>query len=144
MSKILSVPKSNLIEHVAGQLAATWYEIGRGQGMKSKWPTARLYARNNIEKFIPKAIEHLLEILNNPTFPDLAKQEIFEALMERHNDPTLQTGKELPNIDVTKLIAKVESSKGSEVTPKNLQVIKLIEDAIKKAKPDYNPYLKAN
>lgn len=139
MSQILSAPKSNLIEHVAGQLAATWYEIGRGQGMKSKWPTARLYAKNNIEKFIPKAIEHLIEILNNPTFPDLAKQEIYEALMERHNDPTLKRDGELPDIDMKKLMAVIEKNKGNNATQANLSLAQKIDNAVKN-----NPFKKNN
>ena len=85
--KLLFKPKHNLIEKVAGQLAATWYEIGRGQGMTSKYKNARLYARANIEKFIPKALEHLIDMLGNPSTPEIMKKEIYDAIMERKNDP---------------------------------------------------------
>lgn len=139
MSLIISAPKSNLIEHVAGQLAATWYEIGRSQGMTSKWKTPRAYARANIEKFLPKAIEHLIDILGNPSFPDLAKQEILEALLERHNDPTLKTGNELPNIDMKKLMAVIESNKGGPSTQANLSLAQKINNAVK-----HNPFKKVN
>lgn len=138
MSKIF-VPHSHLIEHVAGALAATWYEIGRSQGMKSKYKTPRAYARANIEKFLPKAIEHLLDILANPTFPDLAKQEIFEALMERHNDPTLKTENQLPKVDMKKLMSIIESNKGAPSTQPNLSLAQKIDNAVKN-----NPFKKVN
>lgn len=83
-------PQSNLIEKTAGELAGVWYEIGRGQGMTSKWKTPKTYARANLEQFIPVAIKHLLEILGNPSTPDLMKQEIYDALIERANDPDLK------------------------------------------------------
>jgi hypothetical protein len=94
--KIFFKPKSKpLIEKVAGELAGVWYEIGRGQGMTSKWKTPRAYAKANIEKFIPLALKHLLEMLSNPTTPDLMKQEIYDAIMERVNDPDLHVFSEV-------------------------------------------------
>lgn len=90
MALILSTPKYTVIEKVAAEFAAVWWEAGRSSGLKSKHKTARLYAKKNFEKFIPKAIEHLTEMLDNPHIADLAKQEIYEALMERANDPVLK------------------------------------------------------
>lgn len=103
-------PKFNLIEHVALELAATFYEVGRSQGLKSKHKNARLYAFANLEKFVPHAIKHLLEMLNNPSVSAEQKEEIFESLQERINDPTAQALAQssgdaaLPDIDIAKLI----------------------------------------
>lgn len=96
-------PTHNLIEKVAIELAATWYEIGRGQGLTSKHKTAKAYAAANLEKFIPKAVEHLLDMLgaNSNATPEM-KEEIYEALQERLNDPGLC--EIMPNVDVNKAI----------------------------------------
>ena len=91
-----------LIFRTALELAAVWYEIGRGQGLKSKWPNARAYAKANIERFVPKAIEHLLQILANPSFPESAKRDIYEALIDPINDPDLKK-QDLKDIDAKKL-----------------------------------------
>lgn len=83
-------PSSNLIEKTAGQLAAVWFEIGRGQGMTSKWNSPRAYAKANLEQFIPKALKILIEMLGNPSTPEIMKKEIYDAIMERNNDPDLK------------------------------------------------------
>jgi hypothetical protein len=106
MTKLLKPPKHTVIERTALELAATWYEIGRGQGLTSKHKDARAYAAHNLEKFIPKAVEILLSMLGRTDLPDLMKAEIYEAFLERHNDPELQ--EVLPNIDVKKIIAAVD------------------------------------
>lgn len=104
---ILSSPKHTVIEKTAAELAATWYEIGRGQGMISKWKSPKSYARANFEKFIPKAVELLLSMLGRSDIQELMKQEIYDALMERHNDPTLTSiMPNIPNIDIAKLLPK--------------------------------------
>ncbi len=103
---IITIPKHKVIEETALALATTWYEIGRSQGMTSKWKNARTYARANVEKFIPRAVQHLIDILGNPSFSESAKQLIYDALMERHNDPTLN--KYMPNIDINKVIKNLE------------------------------------
>lgn len=106
MKKVLT-PTSTLIEVVAGQLAATWYEIGRGQGLTSKYPNARAYASANLERFIPAAVDCCLEMLK-PTsnVTQECREEVYEALMERHNDPELC--KLMPNIDIKKVIEQLE------------------------------------
>lgn len=114
--KIVS-PSSILIETVAGLLAATWYEIGRGQGMKSKWKTPQAYARNNLEKFVPKAIEHMIDQLNNPSVNAESKAMIYDALSERMNDPnnvTTSDIKGLPDIDITKLLNNIPAAPPSQ------------------------------
>lgn len=102
MKKIIQ-PKHTLIEKIAGELAAVWYETGRSQGLTSKHKNARAYAKANLEKFIPKAVECCLKMLEpDSNATEDMKREIYEALMERHNDEELN--QYLPNIDVKKAI----------------------------------------
>lgn len=103
MTSKIAKPLNPLIFKVAGELAAVWYEAGRSTGLTSKWPNARAYARANLERFVPKAIEHLLAILANPSFSNHAKFEIYEALIDPINDPDLMTGGVAPDINVKKL-----------------------------------------
>lgn len=103
----ISDPSSILIETVAGTLAATWYEIGRNQGLKSKHKTVKAYVNANVEKFIPKAIEHLIDQLGNPFIPHEQKEIIYDALSERVNDPGNITStdiKGLAPLDVMKVL----------------------------------------
>ena len=113
MNKIATT-KHVLIETIAGQLAATWYEIGKAQGLTSKYPDARSYARAYLHKFIPKAVEYCLEMLKSTSNATREmKEEIYDALQERHNDPELLRYR--PNIDVNKVIemvAEMERKKG--------------------------------
>lgn len=125
---IAPVPKHFLLFEVAGELAATFYEVGRSQGLTSKYPNARLYAKNNLEKFVPKAIEYFITMLNNPTFPDIAKKEIYDALMEAHNDPVLKTNQELPDIDVKKILSFIDAGPAQAA---NLNVAAMIKKAVK-------------
>lgn len=102
MSKKISTPESVIIETTALEMAAVWYEIGKSQGLTSKHTSARDYARANLNKFIPKAIEHLLSMLGRNDIPKDQKDMIYTALIERHNDPELCAV--LPNIDVKKAL----------------------------------------
>jgi hypothetical protein len=89
--KLLWKPNSTaIIEKTAGAMAATWYEVGRSQGMTSKFKSARAYARANLEKFIPVALQHLLSMLSRSDISEHVKQEIYEAYIERANDPDLK------------------------------------------------------
>jgi hypothetical protein len=89
--KLKFTPKSYpLIEKTAAQLACVWYEVGRSQGMTSKWKTPRAYAKANLEKWIPKALEHLMEMLKSTSTSEYIKQQIYEAIIERANDPDLK------------------------------------------------------
>lgn len=109
-------PKLALIEHVAAELACVFWETGRSQGMKSRYKNARVYALNNLEIWVPHAIKHLLTMLNNPSTAPSAKEEIYEALMERINDPEAMALADssskhaLPDIDIAKLIPVKELS----------------------------------
>lgn len=81
--------KNVLIEKTAAELAATFYEACRSSGMTSKHKNARSYAKANIEKFIPKAIELLMSMMTMDHISDVLKNEIYEAFLERSNDPEL-------------------------------------------------------
>lgn len=83
-------PQSVIIEKTALELAASWWEIGRTNGMSSKYKSARQYAKKNLETWIPKAVEILTEMLSKDNIPELMKQEIYTALMERANAPGLE------------------------------------------------------
>ena len=87
----LATPASLLIEQTALKLATTFYEAGRSSGMTSKYKDARSYARAYVERFIPKAVELLMDILGNPNTPQEQKNLIYDAMMERTNDPELKT-----------------------------------------------------
>lgn len=102
-----NAPKFNLIEKVALELAGVFYDTGRSQGLTSKHKSAKHYAAHNIEKFVPHALKHLMEILCNPSTPDAMKQEIYESIQERINDPQVQKFADsgaLPKLDISKII----------------------------------------
>jgi len=82
-------PHHLLIEKTALELAATFYEAGRSSGLTSKHKDARKFAKANVEKFIPKAVELLTDMLGNPSLPADQKDMIYNAIMERTNDPEL-------------------------------------------------------
>ncbi len=85
MSLILS-SKHTVIERTAGELAATWYETGRSQGMTSKYKNARAYAKAYLESYIPLAIQILTSMLSRNDIPEIMKNEIYDSLLERSND----------------------------------------------------------
>lgn len=91
MSKLNKIiqPHSLLIEKTAGEMAAVFWEAGRSSGMHSKHKNARSFARANLEKFIPKAVELLIEIMSRPNTPPSQKEQIYLAIMERTNDEQL-------------------------------------------------------
>lgn len=105
-----SSPRFSLIEHVAAELACKFYEVGRSQGLKSVHKTPRHYAYANLERFVPHAVKHLLEQLNDPSVSADRKDMIHDALLERINDPEAKSladasaNHSLPDIDVAKLI----------------------------------------
>ncbi len=104
--RILQGPKNVVFEHVALEMAAVFYEAGRSSGMTSKYKDARSWARANFEKFISAAIEKCVQLLGRQDIPDLAKQEIWDALYERNNDPDINSalGYGLPDLDVKKIL----------------------------------------
>lgn len=82
-------PHHLLIEKTALELAAVFYEAGRSAGLTSKHKNARSFAKANVENYIPKAVEFLLDIMNNPATPKDQKDMIYDAIMERTNDQDL-------------------------------------------------------
>lgn len=131
MPKIVT-PRSVLIEKVALELAAVFYEIGRGQGLTSKWPNARQYAKANFEKFIPKATDLLLDMLSaTSNVTHEMRQEIYEAMMERHDDPELNAV--LPNINVKKLLQIIDEKEHNKVLTINTEPKTILHDI---RKPD--------
>lgn len=128
---INKVPKLNLVEYVATELAGVFYDTGRSQGLQSKHKTARHYAAANLEKFVPHAIKAMLDMLNNPSISAEMKEEIWESLQERINDSVAQSlaqsseNHPLPDIDIAKLIPVKE-------------LPSVIKD--QRTVQDYNPY----
>jgi len=103
-----------LLRLFAREFAAVFYEAGRSTGLTSKYKNARSYARANLEKFIPKAVDYCIDMLK-PTsnITDEARMQIYEALQERHNDPELVSI--LSNIDVKKLLAIADMKEKQKV-----------------------------
>lgn len=90
MSKLKIIePHSILIEETALKFAATYYEVGRSQGLTSKFKNARAFAKANVERFIPMAVQTLMDMLSNPSTPETQKEMIYQAFTERANDPYL-------------------------------------------------------
>ncbi len=103
-------PEFDLIEVTALKFAATFYEASRSSGLKPKNPkhdTPHKWALHNFEKFIPKAVETLLDMLSRNDIAENIKEKIYLAIMERTNDKELQSVfpiNTLPNVDVKKII----------------------------------------
>lgn len=97
-------PKHTIIENIAANFAAEIYEVGRSQGMTSVYKDARSYAKAHFERFIPKAVEICLDMLARPDLSEEMKSPIYEAIMERTNDPMLNaiSPNLLPPMDLTK------------------------------------------
>ena len=87
--KKLITPQSVLIEQTAAEMAAVFWEAGRSAGMPSRFKNARAFARAKMTTFIPKAVQHLIEVLGNSATTKEMKDLIYEAIMERVNDPDL-------------------------------------------------------
>ena len=123
MSKIkIKAPSSVLIETVALQFAAIWWETGMSQGMKSKYKDARSFARNNVEKFVTRAVQHLTEMLGNPMLPPEQKEMIYDAILERANDPTNITSDDLlPGVDMKKVMDKINATQPELQTLKHVR-----------------------
>jgi hypothetical protein len=129
---IKSNPRHTLIEGIAMNFAAEYYEIGRMQGLTSIHKTHKAFAKANFEKFIPATIKTLRQQLANPKIPEAQKEIIYEAIMERVNDPDLKAreaslpgGLQLPDVDIALLlnqfgIRQTASNQGLEKAAKVL------------------------
>lgn len=82
----MNKPRFTVIERTAAQFAAVFYEAARNTGMTSKYKTAKHYATNNFETYIPKAVEILTDMLGREDVSIHLKDEISNALIERAND----------------------------------------------------------
>lgn len=89
LEKNVIKPSSVLIEQTAADLCAVFFEAASSSGMKSKHKTHKAFVHNNIEKFIPRAVEILTDMLANPSTPQDQRDAILEALLERASDPDL-------------------------------------------------------
>lgn len=93
MSKLANkiiTPSSMLIEKTAAEYAAIFWEACRSSGMKQgRHKTARAYARANLEQFIPLVVQNLIEIMGRKNTPVEMKEQIYQALQERTNDPDI-------------------------------------------------------
>jgi hypothetical protein len=100
----------DLIEHTAMQFAVAFYEGCRNRDMLPKnlnHNTPRLWALHNFERFIPKAVETLIDMLSRNDIAEPMKEKIYLAIQERTNDKELQQIfpiDTLPDIDISKLI----------------------------------------
>ncbi len=135
--RILKGPTHTVFETVAAEFAAIWWETGMSQGMTSKFKDARSFARANFEKFIPVAIKHCISLLGRQDIPALAKAEIYEALMERQNDPDINEmlGYGLPDLDVKKIL---------DMLPKQERIADVNTGGSVMKQIKINPYLKVN
>lgn len=93
-------PASTLIEQTAIELAAEVYDGFRCMGFTDpRYPNERKYIKKNFERFIPKAIELLLQILHRESTSKVMKDEIYKAIIERNEHKVTINGQ-----DVTKLL----------------------------------------
>lgn len=88
LRKIIT-PESLVIEKTALELAANFWEIGKSQGLQSKYKDARSYAKRYVEKFIPAAVSILMDMLGKDHIPSDQKDMIYAAFLERSNDKDL-------------------------------------------------------
>ncbi len=110
-------PSDVIVEKTAGEFAGVFYDAARSSGLKViqlqgqkinllKYKTPRAFARSHLEKFIPAAVEALIEIMSRPNTPADQKEMIYQALMERVNDQDIDMrGKlaKLPEFENTPL-----------------------------------------
>lgn len=101
MSKLKIVdPATFIIEKTAGEMCGTFYDAARSSGMTViqlqgekinllKYKRTRDFARAHFEKFIPAAVHALTEIMSRDSTPVETKELIYQAILERVNDPQL-------------------------------------------------------
>lgn len=88
MSKLIT-PESLVIEKTALELATSFWETGKLQGLNSKYKDASSYARRYVKEFIPLAVSILMDMLAKDNIPIDQKDMIYMAIMERTNDVEL-------------------------------------------------------
>lgn len=134
-NKIIT-PDSNIIEVTAGKLAAIFFEASRSSGLKKIKLQGRIinlmkykenprnFARDCLEAFIPAAIEALTTIMGRANTPPEQKELIYQAILERVNDPQLgdmaKAAGDLPEFEQT-ILYKSDQEKPKPIiinTPK--------------------------
>lgn len=81
-------PSTGMVEKIAMEYAAVWYEAARSSGLKpGKYKTAKQFARAKFDGFIPEVIKNLITMLGNPKLPPDQKMMIYDQIMKRANDP---------------------------------------------------------
>lgn len=118
LSRKLKDPSDVIVEKTAGEFAGVFYDSARSSGMTViklqgdtinllRYKSPREFARRHLEKFIPAAVHALNEIMCNPNTPETQRQIIYNAIMERVNDPDLdmmaKTAGDLPEFENTVL-----------------------------------------
>lgn len=92
MTSLIKERKKSIIEETAIELAAAFYEDCRMMGniTMNNPQTGKLYrnqvhyVKQNFEKFIPRATEILISMMDpSHSLPYEKKMEIYEALMDR-------------------------------------------------------------
>ena len=137
MSKLkIITPKSMLIEKTAGEFAGVFFDAARSSGMhriKLRGQVINLdkykndpkkFARQHLEKFIPDVVKHFVEMLGRKDIPADQKELIYEAIMERTNDPQLDTlakstGGRLPEFEQT-VLYKPDNEKPKPIIVKDI------------------------
>lgn len=132
----LKTPSDVIIEKTAVEFAGCFFEAARSSGLKvimlqgKKINLMRYgenphnFARRHIEAFIPAAVHALNEIMCNPNTPEEQRQIIYQAILERINDPDIdmmaKTAGDLPEFEQT-VLYKPDNEKPKPVivnTPK--------------------------
>lgn len=96
----LKDPSDVIIEKTAGEMAGVWYDAARSSGMTivklqgdvidlRRFKSTRDFARRHLEKFIPAAVHALTDIMSRDNTPVDQKEIIYQALLERVNDPDI-------------------------------------------------------
>lgn len=136
LAKKLKDPSDVIVEKTAGEMAGVFFDAARSSGMNViklqgqvinllKYKSPRAFARAHLEKFIPAAVHALNEIMCNPDTPEEQRQVIYNAILERINDPDLDMmGKTagLPEFEKT-ILYKPDTEKPKPIilnTPKVL------------------------
>lgn len=121
-------PSNFIIEKTAGEFAGIFFDSARSSGMTKiqlqgdkinllKYKRTRDFARAHLEKFILAAVHALTEIMARPETPEEQKRIIYDAILERVNDPQLEAlGKQagLPEYEQT-VLYKADNEKPKPV-----------------------------
>lgn len=102
LERKLIKPRDLLLERTAGRLAAEWFEAAKNTPeidvLRKKYRNdPRRFARMNLERFIPIAVDILIGMLHRDDLPLEMREEIYNCLIDRVNDPEALTSTEIIN-----------------------------------------------